>query len=119
MLNSERQRPQITPVSCTPASKAIVAAIRAQPDDLERQMVGHVREHFGELDGLLQSTNGIGPVASATLIASCPSWAGSTAARSPALAGVAPVINDSGNRKGDAEVQVGALRYGVCCTWPR
>ena len=43
---------------------------------IEGQMVSHVREHFGELDGLLQSTNGIGPVASATLIAQLPELGG-------------------------------------------
>jgi transposase len=69
MLLSERQRLQITPKGLHPSIEAIVAAIRAQLDEIEAQMVGHVREHFTELDRLLQSASGIGPVASATLIA--------------------------------------------------
>ena len=107
MLNSERQRLQITPRKLHPSIEAIVAAIKAQLDDLERQMVGHVREHFGELDGLLQSTNGIGPVASATLIAQLPELGRLNRREIAALAGVAPVANDSGNRKGRRRVQGG------------
>ena len=52
-----------------PSIEAIITAIKAQLDEIEAQMVGHVREHFVELDRLLQSASGIGPVASATLIA--------------------------------------------------
>jgi transposase len=43
----------------------MITAIRAQLDDVEAQMVRHVREHFAELDTLLRSANGIGRVASA------------------------------------------------------
>lgn len=69
MLLGERQRLQITPKGLHPSIEAICAAIKAQLDDIEGRMVTHVREHFGELDRLLQSASGIGPVASATLIA--------------------------------------------------
>jgi transposase len=72
MLLSERQRLQITPKGLHPSIQAIIAVIQAQLDDIDRQMVAHVREHFGELDRLLQSASGIGPVASATLIAELP-----------------------------------------------
>src|SRR5690606_10623543 len=50
MLGSERQRLQITPKKLHPSIEAIVAAIKAQLDDLDAQMVDHVREHFGQLD---------------------------------------------------------------------
>jgi transposase len=107
MLGSERQRLQITPKKLHPSIEAIIAAIKAQLDDLEGQMVGHVREHFGELDGLLQSTNGIGPVASATLIAQLPELGRLNRREIAALVGVAPMSNDSGNRKGRRRVQGG------------
>lgn len=61
MLLSERQRLQITPARLHPSLEAIIAAIKAQLDDLEAQMVSHVRQHFGELDRRLQSASGIGP----------------------------------------------------------
>jgi len=107
MLGSERQRLQITPRKLHPSIEAIIAVIKAQLDDLEAQMVGHVREHFGELDGLLQSTNGIGPVASATLIAQLPELGRLNRREIAALVGVAPMSNDSGNRKGRRRVQGG------------
>ena len=107
MLGSERQRLQITNRKLHPSIEAIITVIKAQLDDLETQMVGHVREHFGELDGLLQSTNGIGPVASATLIAQLPELGRLNRREIAALAGVAPVANDSGNRKGRRRVQGG------------
>ena len=55
MLHAERQRLQITPPKLHPSIEAIVAAIKVQLEDLDNQMVVHVREHFGELDRLLQS----------------------------------------------------------------
>ena len=107
MLGSERQRLQITNRKLHPSIEAIITVIKAQLDDLETQMVGHVREHFGELDGLLQSTNGIGPVASATLIAQFPELGRFNRREIAALVGVAPMSNDSGNRKGRRRVQGG------------
>lgn len=107
MLNSERQRLQITPRKLHPSIEAIVAAIKAQLDDLEKQMVGHVREHFGELDRLLQSAAGIGPVASATLIAELPELGRLNRREIAALVGVAPMANDSGGSKGRRRVQGG------------
>lgn len=107
MLGSERQRLQITPRKLHPSIEAIIAVIKAQLDDLEAQMVGHVREHFSGLDGLLQSTNGIGPVASATLIAQLPELGRLNRREIAALVGVAPMSNDSGNRKGRRRVQGG------------
>lgn len=107
MLGSERQRLQITPKKLHPSIEAIVAAIKAQLDDLEAQMVGHVREHFGQLDELLQSASGIGPVASATLIAQLPELGRLNRREIASLVGVAPMSNDSGNRKGRRRVQGG------------
>lgn len=107
MLGSERQRLQITPRKLHSSIEAIIAAIKAQLDDLEAQMMGHVREHFSGLDGLLQSTSGIGPVASATLIAQLPELGRLNRREIAALVGVAPMSNDSGNRKGRRRVQGG------------
>ncbi len=107
MLGSERQRLQITPRKLHPSIEAIIAAIKAQLDDLEAQMMDHVREHFSGLDGLMQSNSGIGPVASATLIAQLPELGRLNRREIAALVGVAPMSNDSGNRKGRRRVQGG------------
>lgn len=107
MMHSERQRLQITPAGLHPSIEAIVAAIKSQLDDIEAQMVAHVREHFGELDGLLQSASGIGPVASATLIAELPELGRLNRREIAALVGVAPMANDSGSSKGRRRIQGG------------
>ncbi len=107
MLLSERQRLQITPAGLHSSIEAIVAAIKAQLDDLETQMVAHVRDHFSELDRLLQSTKGIGPVASATLIAVLPELGRLDRRAIAALAGVAPMAHDSGSSRGRRRIQGG------------
>lgn len=107
MLHSERQRLQITPKGLHPSIEAIVAAIKAQLDDIDAQMVRHVREHFGELDQLLQSASGIGPVASATLIAGLPELGRLNRRAIAALVGVAPMAHDSGSSKGRRRIQGG------------
>jgi len=107
MLLSERQRLQITPKGLHPSIEAIVAAIKAQLDEIEAQMVSHVREHFGELDRLLQSASGIGPVASATLIAELPELGRLNRREIAALVGIAPMANDSGSSKGRRRIQGG------------
>lgn len=107
MLHSERQRLQITPKGLHPSIEAIVAAIKAQLDDLEAQMVTHVREHFGPLDRLLQSTSGIGPVASATLIAELPELGRLNRREIASLVGVAPMAHDSGSSRGRRRIQGG------------
>jgi transposase len=107
MLLSERQRLQITPKGLHPSIEAIVAAIKAQLDDIEAQMVNHVRKHFGELDRLLQSASGIGPVASATLIAELPELGRLNRRQIAALVGIAPMANDSGSHKGRRRIQGG------------
>ena len=107
MLLSERQRLQITPQGLHPSIEAIIAAIKAQLDEIEGQMIGHVREHFGELDQLLQSTSGIGPVASATLIAELPELGRLNRREIASLVGIAPMANDSGASKGRRRIQGG------------
>ena len=110
MLHSERQRLQITPKKLHASLEAIIVAIQAQLDDIEAQMVAHVRQHFGELDRLLQSASGIGPVASATLIAELPELGRLNRRRIAALVGVAPVANDSGLSRGRRRIQGGRFQ---------
>lgn len=107
MLHSERQRLQITSAGLHPSIEAIMAAIQAQIDDINGQMVAHVREHFGELDRLLQSARGIGPVASATLIAGLPELGRLNRREIAALVGVAPMARDSGSTRGRRHIQGG------------
>lgn len=107
MMLSERQRLQITPVKLHPSLEAIIAALKAQLDDVEAQMVGHVKEHFRELDAILQSVSGIGPVTSATLIAELPELGRLNRRQIASLVGVAPFAKDSGTARGRRRVQGG------------
>lgn len=107
MLGSERQRLQLAIPLVRPSIEAMIQAIRAQLDDVEAQMVSHVREHFAELDTLLRSARGIGPIASATLLATLPELGRLTRRQIAALVGVAPVANDSGTAHGRRRVQGG------------
>ncbi|QBG91859.1 IS110 family transposase [Xanthomonas oryzae] len=107
MLLSERQRLQITPKGLHPSIEAIIAAIKAQLDDIEAHMVAHVGKHFAELDALLQSASGIGPVASATLIAELPELGRLNRRQIAALVGIAPMANDSGSSKGRRRIRGG------------
>jgi transposase len=107
MLLSERQRLQLAIPMVRPSIEAIIQAIRTQLDDVEAQMTSHVRVHFGELDTLLRSARGIGPIASATLIAELPELGRLNRREIAALVGVAPIANDSGTTRGRRRVQGG------------
>jgi transposase len=107
MMLSERQRLQLTMAVVRPSIEAMIEAIRKQLDDVEAQMVSHVQAHYAELDKLLRSASGIGPVASATLIAELPELGKLNRREIAALVGVAPMANDSGNSKGRRRVQGG------------
>ena len=107
MLLSERQRLQLAIATVRPGIQAMIEVIRKQLDDVEAQMVKHVQAHYAELDKLLRSASGIGPVASATLIAELPELGRLNRREIAALVGVAPMANDSGNSKGRRRVQGG------------
>jgi transposase len=107
MMLSERQRLQLAVAVVRPSIEAMIEAIRKQLDDVEAQMVSHVQAHHAELDKLLRSASGIGPVASATLIAELPELGKLNRREIAALVGVAPMANDSGNTKGRRRVQGG------------
>lgn len=107
MMLSERQRLQLTPTKLRSSIEAIIAAIRAQLDDIEAQLVDHVHEHFADLDKILRSASGIGPIASATLIAELPELGHLNRRQIAALVGVAPMAKDSGTMRGRRRVQGG------------
>ena len=107
MLLSERQRLQLAIPVVRPSIEAMIEAIRKQLDEVEAQMVTHVHEHYAALDKLLRSASGIGPVASATLIAELPELGRLNRRQIAALVGVAPIANDSGTSRGRRRIQGG------------
>jgi transposase len=107
MLVSERLRLQLATAKVRPGVEAMIDAIKAQLNDVEKQMAVHVKTHFTELDALLRSAKGIGPVASATMIATLPQLGRLNRRAISALVGVAPIANDSGTSRGRRRVHGG------------
>jgi transposase len=107
MLTMERQRLSHTRPIARKSVEVIIETIRAQLNDVDSDMGTHVRAHFAELDALLQSTHGIGPVASATLLADLPELGRLTRRQIASLVGVAPYACDSGTLRGRRRVQGG------------
>jgi transposase len=110
MLVMERQRLAGARRAVRPSITALIEAIERQLDRVDRDMLKHVTAHFAELDGLLRSTGGIGPVASATLIAELPELGRLNRRQIAALVGVAPIARDSGQRHGRRRIQGGRGR---------
>lgn len=107
MLGMERQRLSHTRPIAKPSVDLMIKAIERQIDDIDKDMGTHVRHHFADLDGLLQSTKGIGGVASATLIADLPELGKLTRRQIASLVGVAPHPCDSGVTRGRRRVHGG------------
>jgi transposase len=107
MLGMEEQRLAAARPAVRRSIQALIRAIRKQLDDVDGTMAEHVTRHFAELAGLLRSTSGIGPVASATLIADLPELGHLTRRQVSALVGVAPFACDSGSMRGRRRIRGG------------
>ncbi len=107
MLQAERQRLRLSRSAVRPSLKALIAAIQAQLDGIERQMRAHVQQHDAALDALLRSAGGVGPIASATLIADLPELGHLNRRQISALVGVAPFARDSGVLRGRRRIAGG------------
>ena len=100
MLGAERQRLAHARAAIRPSIEAIIRAIRQQLDLVEGEMAEHVTRHHAGIDQLLRSAGGIGPIASATLIADLPELGHLNRRQISALVGVAPFARDSGAMRG-------------------
>ena len=107
MLLSERQRLGLARAKVRPSIELMIESIKRQLDQIEREMEAHVARHHRELDRLLRSAGGIGPVASLTLIAALPELGRLSGAQIGALVGVVPIARDSGRWKGRRWIQAG------------
>lgn len=96
MLHMEQQRLRLALPEVRGSVRALIQAIRKQLRDVDRDLTGHVTRHFADLDRLLQSAGGIGPVMSATLIAELPELGRLDRRQIAALVGLAPMACDSG-----------------------
>jgi transposase len=107
MLGMERQRLAFARPAVRGSIEALIAAIQKQLDEVDGDMARHVATHFAELEQLLRSASGIGPVASATLIADLPELGRLTRRQIAALVPLAPFAWDSGQMRGRRRIYGG------------
>lgn len=76
----------------------VIEALTASREAIERELASHIAAgaETAELDSLLQSIKGIGPVTAMTLIADLPELGHLSAKEIAALAGLAPLTRQSG-----------------------
>jgi transposase len=107
MLLAERQRRALARPAVRPSIDALIGALQAQIEEIDREMHAHVTAHHAELDRLLQSAKGIGPVASAAIIAELPELGRLGRRQIAALVGVAPYARESGVWRGRRRISGG------------
>lgn len=110
MLGMERQRLSRSRRVARPSIKAVISTLEQQLDRADHDMDQHVKTHFAPFDQLLRSTKGIGPVASATLIADLPELGRLNRRQIAALVGVAPMARDSGTMSRRRYIQGGRAK---------
>ncbi len=102
MLVAEQQRLPTTSPALHPRVEAHIAWLRAERDDLDRDLRAQIRcsPLWREDDDLLQSVPGVGPVLATTLIAELPELGRLNRKQIAALVGVAPLNCESGILRG-------------------
>lgn len=110
MLLAERQRLAQARFAVRPSIQALITTIEAQIKEIERDMQRQAQAKHGALVALLRSAKGIGPVASAALVAELPELGQLNRRKISALVGVAPFACDSGTKRGKRRIYGGRAR---------
>jgi transposase len=89
-----------------------------QLDKIEKEFAGAVEASptWRTKDAILRSIKGIGPALSHTLLAALPELGTLTRRQIAALAGLAPLNHDSGQRQGQRAILEAELTCDHCCT---
>lgn len=107
MLSSEKNR--LHGARTSPVRQHIrdhIQWLQSQIDNIDRELKSLIRcsETWQELDAMLESVPGVGPVGAATLMALLPELGRLNRRQISALVGVAPFNCDSGKRKGERHI---------------
>lgn len=102
MLTAEESRLRTAPVAVRGAIEAHISWLKQGISDLEAEIKDaiHSDPKWREQDRILQSSKGVGPVLSTTLIAGLPELGSLNRKQLAALVGVAPLNRDSGRFQG-------------------
>jgi transposase len=102
MLVAEQNHRRLAPENLRPAIDRHLALLRADRDDLTRQITAQIAADpaWREEAARLRSVKGVGPVTAATLLAELPELGQLSRRQVAALVGVAPIARDRRKRRG-------------------
>jgi transposase len=92
------------------AKRSILSVIRTldkQIDLIDKEVQQHIDDHFDGQRKLLDSVSGVGPVTTLTVLAALPELGKLSRKAISKLVGVAPIANDSGDRRGKRHIAAG------------
>jgi transposase len=106
MVTAEKNRLKISPRALRPRIQAHIDWLQRDLDEIENDLVNRIHQSpvWREQDEILQSTPGVGPVLSFTLLAELPELGTLNRKQIAALVGVAPLNRDSGKMHGKRSV---------------
>lgn len=109
MQTMEKNRLQILPKNLAMTIKPILTAFKNQITKIENKILELIERcpDYQAKNTILQSMNGIGKIASASLISNLPELGYMTNKQASALVGVAPMNRESGRFKGHRKIQGG------------
>jgi transposase len=115
MLTAERNRRSTCPESMLEALEEHIAWLTTERERLTSQIetMLSTQPHFHDKDAILQSTKGVGPILSATLLSELSELGIYSHKQIASLVGVAPFSKDSGRFHGKRQIKGG--RSGVRC----
>lgn len=109
MQTMEKNRLQILPKELAMTIKPILTAFKNQITKIEKKILSLIEScpDYKAKDTIVRSMNGIGKIASASLISNLPELGYMTNKQAAALVGVAPMNRESGRFKGQRKIQGG------------
>lgn len=90
--------------------QAVIKTLERQIRDIERDVDGHLDRHFKDQRKLLESANGVGAATTLALLSGLPELGRLNRRAISKLVGVAPLADDSGQRKGKRHIWGGRPR---------
>ncbi|MEJ8852912.1 IS110 family transposase [Variovorax rhizosphaerae] len=97
---AEHNRLDLANARAARSIRSVLKTLEKQLADIDRDVDDHLNRHFKEQSKLLDSVKGVGPVTILTLTSCLPELGRLDRRAIAKLVGVAPLANDSGNRKG-------------------